>query len=586
MLFMKLFVHQLFYLIDDNKEGLFKILSLSIILATIEIISLSSIIPYVKLVLGDPENLFQIKISNFSNNLGKKDIIIISSGLLLFVFLIKTFVAILIQKHIINFSSIQQLRIKPILMSGYQQQTYLEYVSKNSSSYVYNIVNLANQLTAAGLMPLLKLVTDFFILSVILIVLIIINYQIVILISLIMILFFVVFTTYFNPILKNCGVLINQSSKNIIKAVNEAFYGFKEIKILSKENFFLQSVIENSKIQFENYKLNQIILLLPKFLLEFLALFFLVIIIFYFMIINENIQEITPIITVFAFATLRLVPIVNNITHSYSQISYSKNSIDLLYRDVKKFDKINSLSKDQNKNLKQEFSYLEFKNINLDYYDSKNNILNDVSIKIEKGKTYGIFGPSGSGKTTLINTIIGLIRPNSGKIFFNGAEVQFEDLSKIQNNFAYLPQEVFIFDGSIYENITLEKYNKDLLNSEKLSSCLKISKTDEMIKSMKNGLFCKIGEKGVKISGGQKQKISLARALYHERDLIVIDEATSNIDLDSENIIIDDIKKLGTTNIIISHRVKSIANCDYVYCMENGRIIKEGSYDKVLGNQL
>ena len=239
---MKLFIHQLFYLIND-KKGLFKILSLSIILAGVEIISLTSIIPYVKLVLGNSENLFQIKISNLFNDLSKKQIIIISSIFLLFIFLIKTFFAILIQKHIINFSSIQQLRIKPILMNGYQQQTYLEYVSKNSSSYVYSIVDLSKQLTSAGLMPLLKMLTDLFILSIILLVLIIINYQIVIIVSFIMILFFVIFTTYFNPILKNCGVLINKSSKNIIKAVNEAFGGFKEIKILSKENFFLPLAI-------------------------------------------------------------------------------------------------------------------------------------------------------------------------------------------------------------------------------------------------------------------------------------------------------------------------------------------------------
>tara|TARA_A100001015_G_C15015950_1_gene725521 strand:- start:630 stop:2375 length:1746 start_codon:yes stop_codon:yes gene_type:complete len=553
---------------------------ITLVLGLFEILSLGLLIPYINTVL-QPSFLIE-KIDILAKyKLTDKQIVILSSSFILVVFFLKTIIQFYMQKYIILICSKCQYELKLVLMNGYQNQLYLNFTENNSASYFRSINQLSNQFAFSIFMPILKILNDLFFLSIIVCILIFVNYQIVFFTILILLIFFLFFTKFFNKKLISYGLEINASTKKMIKIMNEAFTGFKEIRLLNKEKFFFNNLAENAFIYFKKNKNKMVINSLPKILLEFLAFFLLIILIFYTLIFDKNIQEYTPTITFFAFALIKIIPLVNSIINNFTQLKFSKNSLKLLDEDLNKFATKKKLLKNCKIDYFKNFKSIELKQINFNFQNSKTKTLSNINFKILKGKSYGIFGPSGSGKTTLIDILIGIIEPNSGKILINDRVINYENRNYLKEKIAYLPQQVFIIDGTILENIILDE-NEDSIDIKKINHIIKISDLESLIKKSQYGLNTHVGENGIKISGGQRQKISIARSLYHDKNIFVIDEATSNIDLKSENKIVNDLNKLKLTNIIISHRSKSMLNCDYVYYMEDGKIIDCGKPGEIV----
>ena len=195
----------------------------------------------------------------------------------------------------------------------------------------------------------------------------------------------------------------------------------------------------------------------------------------------------------------------------------------------------------------------------------------------------GIIGASGAGKTTLVDLMLGLLSPSSGKIEFNGKDIN-EDIKGWNSKIAYLPQEIFIIDQSIRKNITLAEDNEEI-DEELLFESISKSKLSAMISELTSGVETILGEKGIRLSGGQKQRVAIARAFYHQRDVLFFDEATSSLDVETENEIMNEIRLLKgiKTMIIITHRLQTVKNCDRIYKIDKGKIVQSGTYKEVVG---
>ena len=225
---------------------------------------------------------------------------------------------------------------------------------------------------------------------------------------------------------------------------------------------------------------------------------------------------------------------------------------------------------------------ISFENLNFEYVEDFP-VLKDINIEIEKGKTTAIVGSTGSGKSTLIKLILRFYEKNSGKILFDDHEIESLSLESIRNKIGLVSQDVFLFEGSVFENIA---YGNIEANSEEVWNAARLSESDRFINELPNKEDTIVGERGQKLSGGQRQRISIARAILKNPEILILDEATSAVDNETEAAIQESLETLkeGRTVIAIAHRLSTIRNADLIYVLEDGEIVEYGTHDELLGN--
>ena len=284
---------------------------------------------------------------------------------------------------------------------------------------------------------------------------------------------------------------------------------------------------------------------------------------------ERSLSSITNFICVLAVASIRLLPSINILIKGFAQLRFNRNSTSRLYKiltDGIELPSSNELTNDFNT---LNFDSIEFRDVSFSYNDS-NKVLQNISLKFKSSDFIGIIGETGSGKTTLINIMLGLLDPTSGQILINGNSNQ-NPLKALRDQVSYIPQEPFIINDSVKANIALG-VQENLIDLKKIWSLLKIVKLDKHIIDLPDGINTSMGERGINFSGGQRQRICIARALYHNRKLLVLDESTSALDSHTESEIISELNDLrqSITIVMISHRFNTLKYCNHIYKIEKG----------------
>ena len=546
-------------ILASKKKEIPTILFFTLIISVVEILSIGLIFPFVA-ILVDPNLVLNQKIlQNFFNseNINYDRLVLILSISLVIIFIIKFYLNIKIYGLIISFAEKNGLTIQLKLLKKYQHINYLKFTERNSSTYINYLNSFVQQFTYV-IRSLLVVISEIFIIIVITIFLITVtgmNFAIIAIIFLSIIFFF---NNLFRTKVRSIGEKINFYQQNMIKQINESILGYKDIKILQKENFFHSKFSELAK-NFTNLKINySIIQIFPRLTLELIIIIGVIITIlvsnFYF----DNLQTVLPIVSMYAVSLLRIFPSATKIINN---IIYLNNGRDAVYKINEDLENI-KLQENKKQNQSITFINLEMRNISFKYPNQQKLILDNFNMKIESGNIYGIKGKSGRGKSTIANILLGLIKPSSGKIFINNKEINLEfDLP--DNFYAYLPQEIFLIDDSIKNNIALGENN---INEEKLYSSIKKANLEEFIEGLPNKINTISGERGIRISGGQKQRIALARSFYFDSKILVLDESTNSLDGDTQKNILHEIKNLKSekTIIFISHDDKDLSICDVI----------------------
>jgi ABC-type bacteriocin/lantibiotic exporter with double-glycine peptidase domain len=213
------------------------------------------------------------------------------------------------------------------------------------------------------------------------------------------------------------------------------------------------------------------------------------------------------------------------------------------------------------------------------YPNSDIQSLKNINLRIDRGDFIGLVGPSGAGKTTLVDLMLGFLKPSSGLIQFNQVDAH-KEINKWRSYCAYLPQEIFLIDGTLEQNITLERSKVD---SSHLASALKLSKIESLVNDLTNGLDTSMGDKGIRLSGAQKQRVAIARSIYNKREVLILDESTSALDSETEKAVIEEILTLRNekTIIAIAHRVSTLKECNKIFRLNDGRIEGPFSFDEI-----
>jgi ATP-binding cassette, subfamily B, bacterial PglK len=581
---MNQYFKEIYYLVGEDNRKLPFMFVLFLMQTLLEILGIGLIAPYIALVV-DFENSgekFYAITDYFNLPHSQIDLLIFFGVILMFTFVLKVFVAYVVNKQIINFVQEKRLDVVKRLMDKYQSLPYAEYTSRNSSEYIHRIQTLTYQFSEQVLAPLMRLVSDGIIALSILGFLAFYNIY-----ALLLLIFLLALITgsydFMTKIrIKESGIQANYHSTKMLQFVNEGIGGLKEIRILGKENYFFQKVKNSGRDFAEAVKNVQLLSVLPKFLLEMVLIFFIVTVVLASSLSVEASAILISTLGVFGIASVRLLPIANLTAASVVAIRYARNGVSLLYSDCHKVE--SNVEAVVDRQGSSTFSRLSLSNISYQYDGSKQKSLTDISMGIKFGETIGIIGQSGSGKTTLVDLILGLLKPDRGRIEIDG--MSLEENSTLQNwrrQIAYLPQKVFLIDASLRNNIALGIDNDDIDDNLIKSSVLKASLAG-MIDTLPEGINTFVGEGGIRISGGQAQRIALARAFYHGRNILVMDESTSALDNKTEKEIINEIINLKgkVTMIAIAHRLTTLKHCDRIYQLEDGAVVKVGTYDEVI----
>jgi ABC-type bacteriocin/lantibiotic exporter with double-glycine peptidase domain len=379
------------------------------------------------------------------------------------------------------------------------------------------------------------------------------------------------------------------------KTIFESFGGIKDVKILKKERFFINSYSSCVKRSINARASNQILSTIPAQIMQALAIGFSLAMIASSILIYDSFLTIMPVLAVYAFAIMRIVPNFQGVFYNAAQIRMYKHAVNSLYSDMTNFklplDVLCRTDQDHDIVPISFSNVITLKDIEFSYPGSEKKILKKINLTICKNTTTGIAGTTGCGKTTLVDIIMGLLEPSDGTIIADNVEVvtppsRRDDgkLAQWQKHFGYVPQQIFLSDDTIAANIAfgISANNRDM---KAVEHAAKIANLHEFIVTEQAmGYNTKIGEHGVRLSGGQRQRIGIARALYHDPDILVMDEATSALDSITEDAVMDAIHNLAhlKTIIIITHRISTIRECDDIFLIENGEIAAHGTYYELI----
>lgn len=458
-------------------------------------------------------------------------------------------------------------------MKAYQFLPYEDHISRNSASNIQHIQQLTNQYSMQVLIPVLRAVGETFIAMFIIIFLAWTNLLALLLLVFLLASSLFIYDRMFRIRIRAYGEEANKASVTMVKSIQHSFIGLKEVRILGRESYLFEEFRNSAYINAFYIKRSQIFSTLPRYMFEFIIVFFVVAVTLISTLINQNSEELTTLLAIFGVASFRLIPAANLITNSLTQFRYNRDTVSRLVDDIEMNKELNEEDVFKNENVPSpKFEEISLNSISFTHKGLKEASINNASIKILAGEVIGIIGSSGSGKTTLVDLMLGLLTPQSGNIFYNKSFLT-DSMKDWRNQVAYLPQKAFLIDDTISRNVAFG-VNDDDLDEALLWESIKKAKLSDFIGSLPNGLETIVGEGGDRLSGGQRQRIALARAFYSNRSVLILDESTSALDSKTEEKILSEISDLKDemTIIIISHRLKTMEICDRVYEIELGSI--------------
>jgi ATP-binding cassette, subfamily B, bacterial PglK len=556
---------------------------LFLLLALLDLIGLSLLAPYLKSIMQQsiPDSFYSIVEFLTGRNFSFMENILIMSTIILALYIFKAFFSLYVLHRIFLLAETVQAKLKVLLVGHALAIDFSEFSKRNSASFQYNINMVASAFSQKVILVSLRLLSDGLILASVILFFAFYDFQIFVFIFFITAISLVLIKVTLTKKIANQGALTNIYNRKIVQSVNESLDGIKEIKASGNEVFIYNSISEYAWKYAILATRFQWLSSLPRYSLE--TLFITIFVSGVLLVGAEDFAGRLPGVAVLAFAVIRLIPVLSNVLNSTMQITFGLEAFKLIMDDI---DKVAS-SETHNKefkfksekantlNLDQRFETLELLDVSLRYDTSTTYLFENVNFKIRNGSFVVILGQSGVGKTSLLDTIAGLIEPNSGRITVNNDKSLFRS-DWWKSKIAYLPQDSFLFDASIRYNVVMGQ-EESKINTDKLKSAIKIACLEEFISQQENGLDALVGDKGMRISGGQKQRIALARALYSDSEVLLLDEATSALDSKTENKVLANLCTLKgeRTVIAISHSVKSLNYFDtQIHLSKTGVVFK------------
>lgn len=557
-----------------DKFGCIIIFFLTLFTACLETLSVGLVIPVIQILLSDANDLNDIFLLKFLDvdiiNIDKNFLFYFAIILLAVIYTFKAVFLTLFSYFQYDFLTKIKINLSQKIISIYLLKPYLFHIETSTSKLTRNLLELKRFVTV--ILDSSNLFTEILVLIFILIMLFYFEPIGALTCFLVFSAFglFFYFTVHKNT--RKWGQILVEYQAKTLENINNCFRAIKEIKVFGKEDFFVKKFILDSKIETETeYTKWNFMSGLPRFWLEWIAISgmsFLVVVLYS---INKETNTILPTIALFGAAAFRLTPSIARIMHNVQRIKFNYPVVENLSIEIGKSEKeLNSLKNLENKKSKvSKFEKISILNLSYKYPESEKKVINNLNYEIPKNSLIGITGESGAGKTTLINILLGLLKQSGGKIKID--EIVVENGLNVNKDFlGYVPQNIFLLDDTIKKNIAFG-VDEEKIDEEKIKEVLKSAQLLNLLSQTKKGIETNIGELGNKLSGGQIQRIAIARALYNNPKILILDESTSALDIETENKIIDELKilKKNVSIIFVAHRKSVLDKCDKILKLNN-----------------
>jgi ATP-binding cassette, subfamily B, bacterial PglK len=319
---------------------------------------------------------------------------------------------------------------------------------------------------------------------------------------------------------------------------------------------------------------SDLLIQLPSHVIEVVAVICLSFLIFLILLLETSTVNIIAIIAIFAAAITRIMPASTRMIHHIQSLRYYLPRVNIVRNELRKKTQDTTTNKIKISRSISFNKHIELKNISFFYKKKNNAVFSNLNLKIKKMETIGILGPSGSGKSTLNNIITGLLKPKNGKVNIDEVNIDV-NLNDWQKKIGFVPQQPFFTNDTIKKNIIFTE-NTSKVNTKLLNRSIKYSQLGTLIKELPLGLNTQVGERGIVLSSGQLQRISIARALYRNPQLLILDEATNALDAKNEKLFFESVRNLkGKLTVIInSHQKHNFYFCDKIYEIKNKKLKK------------
>lgn len=471
------------------------------------------------------------------------------------------------------------------LLENYCYSPYEIFLTKDTKKMSFKILNEITTMATGILLPVAHLFASIFTALFLFILMLIVDFQISVII------FLTVGSTYvgiyflFENHIKKLGETRVDNATRRFAAAEEILQNIKTTKVFGKELFFLQKFSHASHKFTEAQSKAPLYMDSPKSIIETITFGIIIGVVLYIEAFLGGLNAYIPKLSLFALAGYRLLPALQQCYFSLTDIKYNLPGLDKLHADILElpFEIAKANKEDEPPDSINYHNEISLKDVHFKYPVADEKLFNGIYLSIKKGQRIAFIGSTGSGKSTLVDLIMGLLTPEAGGVYVDNHLLQKSDWQAWRNRVGYVPQEIFLINESVQENIAFGLDDSEI-STEALLDAARIADIKEFIETeLGEGFATKVGERGIRLSGGQKQRIGLARALYHKPDVLVLDEATSALDNKTEKSIMNSIDKLplDLTIIMVAHRLTTVKDCDVIYVLNKGEIVDHGSYDEL-----
>lgn len=581
---------QIFNLLDGReRQRSWFLLGLIVLMAIMDTLGIASIMPFLavlgnqKLVHANPVLSRLYDLGGFSSDydflfalgVGSLCAVLLSAGLRAF----STYT-------IFRFANMLRDSMARRLLEGYLRQPYEYFLSRNTADLSKRILSDVDQVVQQCLIPAMQVVGYLMVLALLIGVLFSVNFKMALAVSI------GVGGAYF-AVYRGSQRMIREISQDRLAANKERFTlasevlgGVKEVKLLGSEEVYLKR-FGGPSLRFARHQAtNDALIQLPRFFIEAIGFGGVLSLALVMLRTNGSLGQLLPILGLYVFAGYRMLPAAQTVYFGLTSIRFNMPLVATLNHD---FQMVGPDVGDRATNGRTVEALplngsIAFDRVTFRYETGVRPALTEVSFEIAANTTVGLVGPTGAGKTTVVDLILGLLPPSEGHLTIDGCELSKANLRGWQRSLGYVPQQIFLADASVAENIAFGVRSEDVDMGRIERAARSANIHDFIVGDLPRGYDTVVGERGVRLSGGQRQRIGIARALYNDPAVLVLDEATSALDNETEQSIIKAISRLqhDKTIIMIAHRLSTIRDCDQIIVLSGGRVDGIGTYNQLV----
>lgn len=585
---------ELYFLLNNRqRRGLFFLQILMVFMAISQIFSIASIFPFMS-VVGNPKIIYEngilLKLYQYFGFSEYEFIFFLGLGVLLII-LLSSIVAMYTTWRLSFFSNSIGTEFGNRLYLLYMKKGWLFHAKHSSPQLVKNISSETRRVNGNIIKPIMTINVNLFLAIFIITSLLYVDYKLTLLgLFFSSLLYFFFYKSISKKIERN-GSILSDITTERFRLMNEGFGGIRDILVLGRDEDYLKRFFRAGEDYTYSQSYNSAIAEIPKYFAQFIAFGLVIVLMLYLLLKHEgDLGVVLPLLTMYTLAMSKLLPAFQAIYSNIAKIKGALSAFSAIKEDLKSAKKIESAdielkAFERSSFVKKIPSYdsIILKNVSFSYPMKNKKALVDINIEIKDKSVVGIVGPSGSGKSTFIDILLGLITPQAGKILVDSTEITEMNRRAWQDSIGFVPQSIFLSEGSISENVAFGLSKKDI-NLELVVKALNLAHLGELIQTLDKGIHTKVGERGVQLSGGQRQRVGIARALYHEASVLIFDEATSALDGITEKMIMEAIHDFSgqKTIIMVAHRLKTVKNCDHIFFIDDGEVVDQGTYQELI----